>query len=67
HFLTHIPQPIHRNSEMNAILSEGLTSMQSFPKIHDHQSHSSQLCVQEAYPSVPRDMTVKSVSHLLLL
>ncbi|KAK0203544.1 hypothetical protein DFS33DRAFT_1260452 [Desarmillaria ectypa] len=44
HFLTHIPQPIHRNSEINAILSEGLTSIQSFPKIHDHQSHPSQLC-----------------------
>ncbi|EJC97682.1 uncharacterized protein FOMMEDRAFT_98234, partial [Fomitiporia mediterranea MF3/22] len=32
HFLTQIPHPIHRNSEMNAILSEGLTSMHSFPK-----------------------------------
>ncbi|KAJ7781861.1 hypothetical protein DFH07DRAFT_728532, partial [Mycena maculata] len=31
HFLTQIPQPIHRNSEMKAILSVDLTSMQSFP------------------------------------
>ncbi|KAJ6581832.1 hypothetical protein B0H19DRAFT_929649 [Mycena capillaripes] len=30
-FLTQIPQPIHRNSEMKAILSVDLTSMQSFP------------------------------------
>ncbi|KAH7923095.1 hypothetical protein BV22DRAFT_991654, partial [Leucogyrophana mollusca] len=31
HFLTHIPHPIQRNSEMNAILSVGLTSMQTIP------------------------------------
>lgn len=31
HFLTQIPQPIHKNSEMKAILSLDLTSMQSFP------------------------------------
>ncbi|KAJ7809093.1 hypothetical protein B0H14DRAFT_2379975, partial [Mycena olivaceomarginata] len=31
HFLTQIPQPIHRNSEMKAILSVDLTSMQSLP------------------------------------
>ncbi|KAI0031354.1 hypothetical protein K488DRAFT_52292, partial [Vararia minispora EC-137] len=31
HFLTQIPQPMQRNSEMNAILSEGLTSMHSLP------------------------------------
>lgn len=31
HFLTHIPHPIHRNSEMNAILSLGFTSMHNFP------------------------------------
>lgn len=31
HFLTQIPQPMHRNSEMYAILSVGLTSIQSFP------------------------------------
>ncbi|KAF8216774.1 hypothetical protein K438DRAFT_1559501, partial [Mycena galopus ATCC 62051] len=30
-FLTQIPQPIHKNSEMKAILSVDLTSMQSFP------------------------------------
>ncbi|KAF8221080.1 hypothetical protein L208DRAFT_1330229, partial [Tricholoma matsutake] len=33
HFLTQIPQPMHRNSEMNAILSVGLTSIHSFPNI----------------------------------
>ncbi|KAJ7712727.1 hypothetical protein B0H16DRAFT_1342096 [Mycena metata] len=33
YFLTQIPQPIHRNSEMKAILSVGLTSIQSFPEI----------------------------------
>lgn len=38
HFLTHIPQPIQRNSEINAILSEDLTSIQSFPDIRDRQS-----------------------------
>ncbi|KAH8113804.1 hypothetical protein DFH11DRAFT_1463926, partial [Phellopilus nigrolimitatus] len=31
HFLTQIPQPIHRNSEMNEILSVGLTSMHNLP------------------------------------
>ncbi|KAJ7016268.1 hypothetical protein C8F04DRAFT_982247 [Mycena alexandri] len=33
YFLTQIPQPMHRNSEMKAILSVDLTSMQSFPEI----------------------------------
>ncbi|TFK91169.1 hypothetical protein K466DRAFT_483352, partial [Polyporus arcularius HHB13444] len=33
HFFTQIPQPIHKNSEMYAILSVGLTSMHSFPSI----------------------------------
>ncbi|KAJ7491897.1 hypothetical protein FB451DRAFT_1021289 [Mycena latifolia] len=32
-FLTQIPQPMHRNSEMKAILSVDLTSMQSFPGV----------------------------------
>ena len=31
YFLTQIPQPIHRISEIKAILSVGLTSMHSFP------------------------------------
>ncbi|KAI0318522.1 hypothetical protein OF83DRAFT_1056721 [Amylostereum chailletii] len=31
HFLTQIPQPMHKNSEMKAILSEDLTSIQSLP------------------------------------
>ncbi|KAJ3782911.1 hypothetical protein GGU10DRAFT_274617, partial [Lentinula aff. detonsa] len=31
HFFTHIPQPIHRISEINAILSVGLTSMHNLP------------------------------------
>ena len=31
HFLTQIPQPIHKNSEMKAILSLDLTSIQSLP------------------------------------
>ncbi|KAH7907284.1 hypothetical protein BJ138DRAFT_1014755, partial [Hygrophoropsis aurantiaca] len=31
HFFTHIPHPIHRNSEMKAILSVDLTSIQSLP------------------------------------
>ncbi|KDQ31893.1 hypothetical protein PLEOSDRAFT_1034604, partial [Pleurotus ostreatus PC15] len=31
YFLTQIPQPMHRNSDMNAILSVGLTSIQSLP------------------------------------
>ncbi|KAJ7252514.1 hypothetical protein C8J57DRAFT_1077268, partial [Mycena rebaudengoi] len=30
-FLTQIPQPMHRNSEMKEILSVGLTSMHSLP------------------------------------
>ncbi|KAF8842877.1 hypothetical protein BDN67DRAFT_898399, partial [Paxillus ammoniavirescens] len=29
HFFTQIPQPIHRNSDMNAILSVDFTSIQS--------------------------------------
>ncbi|KAI0346659.1 hypothetical protein BDW22DRAFT_1323358, partial [Trametopsis cervina] len=31
YFLTQIPQPMQRNSEMKAILSVGFTSMQSLP------------------------------------
>ncbi|KAI0298717.1 hypothetical protein B0F90DRAFT_1938075 [Multifurca ochricompacta] len=31
HFLTQIPQPIQRNSEIKAILSVGFTSIHSFP------------------------------------
>ncbi|KAF8155609.1 hypothetical protein B0H34DRAFT_658921, partial [Crassisporium funariophilum] len=32
YFLTQIPQPMHRNSEMKEILSVGLTSIQSLPE-----------------------------------
>ncbi|KAG0697810.1 hypothetical protein DFH29DRAFT_760292, partial [Suillus ampliporus] len=32
HFFTQIPQPMHKNSEMNAILSVDFTSMQSLPR-----------------------------------
>ena len=35
HFFTQIPQPMHKNSEMNAILSEGLTSIHSLPVAHE--------------------------------
>ena len=31
HFFTQIPQPIHKNSEMKAILSDGFTSIHSLP------------------------------------
>ncbi|PYH90307.1 hypothetical protein BO71DRAFT_287368, partial [Aspergillus ellipticus CBS 707.79] len=31
HFLGQIPQPIHRRSEMKAILDSGETSIQSLP------------------------------------
>lgn len=31
HFLTQIPQPIHRNSEMKEILSVGFTSIHCLP------------------------------------
>lgn len=31
HFLTQIPQPIQRASEMKAIFEAGVTSMQSLP------------------------------------
>ncbi|KAL6306299.1 hypothetical protein BKA93DRAFT_729535, partial [Sparassis latifolia] len=37
HFFTQIPQPMQRNSEMKAILSVGLTSIQSLPKTSSHQ------------------------------
>lgn len=33
HFFTQIPQPMHRTSEMNAILSVDLTSIQSLPDV----------------------------------
>ncbi|KAI0728518.1 hypothetical protein C8Q72DRAFT_779813, partial [Fomitopsis betulina] len=36
HFLTQIPQPMQRNSERKAILSVGLTSIQSLPAPHQH-------------------------------
>ncbi|KAH9003431.1 hypothetical protein EDB86DRAFT_2798919, partial [Lactarius hatsudake] len=32
HFLTQIPQPMQRNSDMKAILSVGFTSIQSLPE-----------------------------------
>lgn len=32
HFFTQIPQPIHKNSEMKAILSDDLTSIHSLPR-----------------------------------
>ena len=38
HFLTQIPQPMHRNSEMKAILSVGLTSIHSLPDQIHHGS-----------------------------
>ena len=31
HFFTQIPHPIHSSSEMNAFLSDGLTSIHSLP------------------------------------
>ena len=31
HFLTQIPQPIHKVSEINAILDAGVTSIHNFP------------------------------------
>ncbi|ORX54897.1 hypothetical protein BCR36DRAFT_282319 [Piromyces finnis] len=31
HFFGQIPQPIHNSSEINAILSRGVTSIQSLP------------------------------------
>jgi len=31
HFLGQMPHPIHRRSEMKAILDSGVTSIQSFP------------------------------------
>ncbi|KAI6124407.1 hypothetical protein EDD16DRAFT_1475144, partial [Pisolithus croceorrhizus] len=31
HFLTQIPHPIHKNSDMKAILSVGFTSIHSLP------------------------------------
>ncbi|KAI9507599.1 hypothetical protein F5148DRAFT_981203, partial [Russula earlei] len=37
HFLTQIPQPMQRNSEMKAILSVGLTSIQSLPAVDQDQ------------------------------
>ena len=33
HFLEQIPQPIHKSSEIKAILDSGVTSIQSLPKI----------------------------------
>ncbi|KAJ3972181.1 hypothetical protein EV361DRAFT_798605, partial [Lentinula raphanica] len=41
HFFTHIPQPIQRISEMNAILSVGLTSIHNLPGILDTSTTSS--------------------------
>ncbi|KAI0696815.1 hypothetical protein BC835DRAFT_1271317 [Cytidiella melzeri] len=39
HFLTQIPQPMQRNSEINEILSEGFTSMHSLPGSTSSRSH----------------------------
>ncbi|PVG04185.1 hypothetical protein CPB86DRAFT_693651, partial [Serendipita vermifera] len=70
HLLTHIPQPIHRTSEMNAILSDDLTSMQSLPQWSEkrHQRSrwdqetvsrwSNELVSWHTYPFLQQDMTV---------
>ncbi|TDL18772.1 hypothetical protein BD410DRAFT_728036 [Rickenella mellea] len=39
HFFTHIPHPMHKNSEMNAILSVGLTSIHNFPMNYRLEIH----------------------------
>lgn len=52
HFLTQIPHPMQRNSEMNAILSDGLTSMHNFPrvyKVEDNQARWKQHTLTHAY------------------
>ncbi|XP_006463321.1 hypothetical protein AGABI2DRAFT_73456 [Agaricus bisporus var. bisporus H97] len=54
YFLTQIPHPIHKNSEINAILSEGLTSIHNFPSNRLIEPEIYQIM---AYPSSPQDMT----------
>ncbi len=50
HFLTQIPQPIHRNSDMNAILSVGFTSIHSLPTAQVSPSRAQQLALDRYSP-----------------
>ncbi|KIL00316.1 hypothetical protein PAXRUDRAFT_130118 [Paxillus rubicundulus Ve08.2h10] len=64
HFFTQIPQPIHRNSDMNAILSVDLTSIQSFPKKSIWMSTLDARNAQhDTNPSLQQDMTVHETDH----
>ncbi|TFK34443.1 hypothetical protein BDQ12DRAFT_613453 [Crucibulum laeve] len=54
HFLTQIPQPMHKNSEIKAILSVGLTSIQSFP---EYTLVVTQYLPRYTYPFSRPDMT----------
>ncbi|KAI5887104.1 uncharacterized protein SCHCODRAFT_060955, partial [Schizophyllum commune H4-8] len=61
YFFTQIPHPMHKNSEMNAILSEGLTSIHSLPVAHEPWGISAG-GEQDPHPSSRQDMTAGAVS-----
>ncbi|KAF2862719.1 hypothetical protein K470DRAFT_212191 [Piedraia hortae CBS 480.64] len=50
HFLGQMPQPMHRRSEMNAILDSGDTSMHSFPERTTGQAFLLNLVSMESIP-----------------
>jgi hypothetical protein len=57
HFFTQMPQPIHRNSEIKAILSVGFTSIHSFPAEATHQHRFSE-DPTITHPYEPQDKTM---------
>ncbi|KAH9074208.1 hypothetical protein EDB83DRAFT_2355428 [Lactarius deliciosus] len=55
HFLTQIPQPMQRNSDMKAILSVGFTSIQSLPE-RPSLNHARTVATDYTDPFSRRDM-----------
>ncbi|KAE9408035.1 hypothetical protein BT96DRAFT_763967, partial [Gymnopus androsaceus JB14] len=63
HFFTHIPQPIHRTSDMKEILSVGLTSIHNLP---DRLRSNEKLHYQKDFrPTISKFLTfLHSWAHL---
>ncbi|KAF8068900.1 hypothetical protein FPV67DRAFT_1415542, partial [Lyophyllum atratum] len=57
YFFTQIPQPMQRNSEMNAILSVGLTSIHNFPRESLYGYSAIQNPLEDTHPFLRQDMT----------
>ncbi|KAF9225831.1 hypothetical protein BS17DRAFT_699780, partial [Gyrodon lividus] len=68
HFFTQIPQPMHRNSDMNAILSVDLTSIQSLPrKLVGMSTSAIQYAQHDADPFLQQDMTIHEKEKIITI